>query len=558
MRYRPGRELDFDEPTDLTPEAEWLLQSRQASPALLAEELSREYFPFVYHFALALLDEPGRASAAARQALGRAVQNAYRYPGRLSVRAWLAGFVLQSIPLKEKGRAASAAAGDELISSTLDGSNGAKKAALLLRFLFGWPAAEVLTVPGLEKVVPLEGVDRWQEAERLPRAFQSRWPPPRFTEQELEGIAREVADQAGRRTIRQKRLNTALEVLVIGLGVLAAFLAGWGANTLLSPEATPTLATSLAGPIPTPLWERNVSYVVQPGDTLETIASKTDMTLDELVRLNDIVRMEPLYAGQPMWIAVPELQDEAPPPTPVTPAPPSEPLTGSSSPEEVRQAILHAPQHWHTLWADVQLISYPPPASDQARAYRFQAWVSQPGKSLELFNDLGDMPLYRHILLNGRNYTSAVLYSGSHLIPDWPYPPNVLLHSPLLREMFFPAESGLIYPQSILQIVNTVTRVAGRKALVVDVLASDGRVQYRLWVDARIGVILRCRKYDLASNAVVSDRVVTAIDYDIPIQPELFDPSQAWLGGFAEDASGKSARVGDPGPTPTWALPNIP
>ena len=68
--------------------------------------------------------------------------------------------------------------------------------------------------------------------------------------------------------------------------------------------ATPTPApTPTATPIPRPTPTPTVTvYVVQPGDTLSGIATRFNLTVDDLVEANRIVNPDALQVGQELTI----------------------------------------------------------------------------------------------------------------------------------------------------------------------------------------------------------------------------------------------------------------
>lgn len=121
--------LDLD--TELLPDLDWMLQSGEASPEMLAEALIGAYHAPVYRLALSLLESPEQAAHLAREAFISALLNAYRYPssrfggsgrsgshanssatrsdgdgggdGEDGIRAWLFSQVID-VYVKEKGR----------------------------------------------------------------------------------------------------------------------------------------------------------------------------------------------------------------------------------------------------------------------------------------------------------------------------------------------------------------------------------------------------------------------------------------------------------------------
>lgn len=85
--------------------------------------------------------------------------------------------------------------------------------------------------------------------------------------------------------------------------------------------------------------------------------------------------------------------------------------------------------------------------------------------------------------------------------------------------------------------------IAGRRTLVADWYHPNGRREYRLWLDARTGVILRLQHYGGGDGlTLLGDVLVTSASFDPALPAGLFDPQTAGLGGFAQDAQGAPLR----------------
>lgn len=123
----------------------------------------------------------------------------------------------------------------------------------------------------------------------------------------------------------------------IGLNALAAFgtliLAMWALDRVqpLPPLPTPP-PTSTPAPTPTP--RQPFAYIVQPGDTLLSIAARFEVPLEALLQANHLSLETIIYPGQTIWIPV---DSPAPLPAPLTPTLSSQP---SSIPGEIRLQIL--------------------------------------------------------------------------------------------------------------------------------------------------------------------------------------------------------------------------
>ncbi len=588
----------FERPPDLNTTVDYLLQTDQGSLAFLVEVLVSETYAWLCWLGLALVDDEAAAREAAVQALVQALEHTYQYRGGRGVQPWLAGFLLAVVATHPRWPAAvddPAGAADPntaALVSILEAQDLPGRAVLVLRYLFGWPAAEIARVEGLAGglAARLLGAERQLEAaladpgagavpelERVVgRRLEQRWPAPAISEAELEQVIGLVQTLAARRLARQRRQALVKETLLVGLIILGMAAAFWGFNTFVPPERPPTPggppAVVAQGPKPTPLWNENVAYVVQANDTLEKVAGRAGSSVEEIRRINALTETQAIYSGLPLWVPVPEFAPGAPTQAPleyraIGSAEPQARLSIDSAPAVISQRMAENSRYWRTLWADLQMVSYALVYNqDEASAYRIQVWLRLPDRSLELYNDLSAVPAFRHIILNGRNYTSAGPYTNSYLAPDWLHPPQVLLQSPLLRQMFFMGE----LPASDLK-VSGLERVAGRDCLIVDYRTQAGPrwpsgepepVHLRLWVDTETGVILRRQQFNPSGEPggerLLSDVIVTEVAYNVDIPAELFDPRRRWEGGFAADWRGRTIPPTYIEPTPTWALPKTP
>ncbi|HKZ82548.1 MAG TPA: LysM peptidoglycan-binding domain-containing protein [Anaerolineae bacterium] len=111
-----------------------------------------------------------------------------------------------------------------------------------------------------------------------------------------------------------------------------------------APTETPTpTVTTTPTPTPTPCVPRLdwPIYIVQPGDTLFSIARVTGSTVDELVRANCLFD-ERIYAGQAL--RVPRL----PPPPTYTPTPTPTPTSSATPTSKSTNTPTHTPTHTST------------------------------------------------------------------------------------------------------------------------------------------------------------------------------------------------------------------
>jgi hypothetical protein len=495
----------LEKPPELSPDLEWMLQCGQASDSALVEALVREHYAEVYRLAAGIAGDPARAEAVAARALADAVLNAHRYPVGLGVQTWLFSLV------RERA-----------------------------------------------------GAPREPEAEPLPDV-----PLPVFSDETIEqlkaGIHRILARE------RRKRWFFAVqEILIVGLAILGIILADrWTSS--LNPEPTPlptqfhtALVTQLVfisatpppNPTPTQFPERAILYVAEAGDTLASIAEKTGLEAALLHALNGLEADAPLQSGQAVMLGLGGIPLAHITPTPVTPAPPSVPLTTASAPAEVLQRIFESERYFHTLWVEAQVIDYGPPGiAGPPQVKRLQAWISRPSFSLALLGDPSGR-LERVSLTNsGKTYTSDIL-TGERILYN-SYSLELMQLDELVQQSYSNIDTSLE------QEIVGIEPVAGREALVVDGYlsgagledAGDSVRMQRFWVDTRAGVILRLQRFERQADAaefLVTETIVEEIAFDVDLPNTLFDPYRPLPSAFARDYTGEPFPEGLSLPTPTW------
>lgn len=546
----------LDASPDLTPDPEWLLGSGEADPETLAELLTHEYYGFMTALALALGDELAQAEEAVLKALVDAVGSAYRYPIQMSARAWLVGFLLSSITSCRRTE-------NQMFASFRRNTDRAalrERADAVLQTVFGWSEAESAQACGLRSgqagrisatEATITRTDKPADNEDVPAYTDT-------TEDELEAIAGLVAARAVAADRRRRSLNFFKEGLLVGVTILAALVIFSNTERLIpsEPERTPTTRPTSGPSTATPLWLDNVAYVAEYGDTLASIAALTGMTVADLQALNDIKDAKDVYPGRPLWIKVPQLPTKEEQPPPMSFLERIKPVSPSSDLAAIRKRIRDGRRTWRSLWADYQMAAYIPlnRNGEDVHYYRFQVWVSRPGRSSELFGDLSNQPVFRHIILDGRNFNSAVMASTAYMDSAWNQPPEVIVYSPVLRELIFPDEPELLVEGFgfLRQIGNTT--VAGRDAIILEWRSAENEQAIRYSVDAFSGLLLRRQVLDPRTNQITSDILATEILYNIPIPEYVFDPRFPWRGGFVKDLTNRMVPFDEKVPAPTQAF----
>ena len=568
----------IDENVELSSDLEWMLQSRQASPAMLAEALVNEFYPSVYRLALALLEDREAARAAALKTLSSALANASSYGKASGLLPWFYRLALVSVQAAQTrmtgGPGARAFAGQEGGSSNpaesalrrcLLALDEGERTAALLYYLPGLSTEEVAqamkrrrseveaTLQGARRAVSSapgwEGLSSGELDARLRGYFQSWWPSPELYPEDLRAVISTVLGQADAQRRRQRRLISFSEIIWIGAAVLLALGLAWtSGRSMPQPEATPyPLNTPV--PSPTPTQELVVSYFAQPGETLASIAAHTGVHLDELVRLNPNFIEEHVQRGQ--WVKLPA-ESPSSAPTPVPPAASQlEPLDSQASSETILHYLAASPAHWHTLWADVQVIRYGPPGYvGPPQAYRSQVWISQPGQSIQLIGPVAGDPTYR-FLTSGK----FIYFSSRDSQYSWYSDSTGLLVSwSALPDLIFPYDSNWLKGPGSFKIVGD-DKQAGRAVVVADWIDQRGKRERRLWMDTLTGVILRQREFGGSDDqTVLADYVVSEVAFDADFPAGLFNPRQPNL-AYAQDYRGQPVLSRAPQPAATWVPP---
>ncbi len=116
-------------------------------------------------------------------------------------------------------------------------------------------------------------------------------------------------------------LAVALTGCQVTIGAVATPTAGGSAATTATPQVlveitpvaspTPAPPSPTAGPVGAP-----TTYKIQPGDSLSSIAQKFGITVDDIVKANNIENANEIYAGQEIIIPPPKAGGQSPDLTP--------------------------------------------------------------------------------------------------------------------------------------------------------------------------------------------------------------------------------------------------
>ena len=537
----------FEPIPELSSDLEWMLQSGQASRAMLAEVLVEEFSKPVYRLALSLFGEPEAALNAARDAFSAALLNQYRYRSSSSVRAW---FYAQALPaLLQAQRQAVTAPGPEsppgpgeaALWQALDGLPEAARLPLLLLTIAGLNEAEISAVlktgekslrarlqSAGERLSGAAGAFLAGDPQaRLAVSLLARWPAPDFSKEEEARLAAGAERQAGARRARIQRFSSLNELALVGVAMAVVAAVIWGISVLLpDPDASEALQTPTRRPAeiaerrgPPSASSRRFSgrgsasrdagarpnrrpsptatpegafYFVKPGDTLASIAGDIGVALEALRDFNRIPPGGDVQAGQALVIPGQPVFPDPPRATPVRPVPQPTPLPPSTDPDLILELMGKPHNTWNTIWFDALSLSYGPAGYiGPARTQRFQVWLSRD----------------QMLLISGQQGAAspelALLHSRDGDFIAWPQdgqPWFILMdRAPQGLEPFMDSVNMLLgspqdwrvgNPDNTFKVAGDDSQ-AGRDALVLEQRSSQGEVTGRLWLDASTGFPLR-------------------------------------------------------------------
>lgn len=515
---------------DSTNNLEWLLEGGEQNLALVIELLTLDCASLLLDLGWQLGFPSKSSERLVIYTIAESSLNIHTYRAPLSARSWILSQYLKIVSNTDLRTTKSK--DDNIRTTSYSPQSLAVQTAGLLNRAYSWPLAEAAQACGVE---PERLAKSAFQDSRNSVSDQSNKPVcPAISEAQLHFIAAEAEKRAVWEQRRRKMADWLKEGFVITATILFASIIFWIAFRLTPEDKPPVDEAALLqkspvmpAPTATPPGFKNIAYIIHNGDTLEKIASLTGTPLGELLRLNSISMMYAPRPGESLWVSVADV-----PPTDV----PSSftpnlaqlhPLTGASALDEIRQRMREGKRYWRTLQADYQLKTFiqKTGAQNEQQVFRFQVWISQPYYSNEVFGRLNDTQNLRHIIRYGRNYNMYIGFAGAYLDPNWKEPLNVLLYSPVLREMIFPGDADFILRDFSEAVVSGEESVADRASLILEWGSSKGRIVQRDWIDTLSGIVLRRQVIDPEREFMISDMAAMSIEFDIPLSGDIFDPS---------------------------------
>ncbi len=238
----------------------------------------------------------------------------------------------------------------------------------------------------------------------------------------------------------------------------------------------------------------------------------------------------------------------------------SQPLTLTSTSEQIRQKMLRSATFWKTIWLDGTLSNI-----TSGVTTREQVWLDQPGARFRLvsgpqngeaaFLKVSDGATILEFDLNTGSRQTSTLAPGvaGQFVPQ--YTPGMASPNPLggqigssLAWMAFSSDyaqnEGTFTPLRMEQWI-------GREALVVDwSYAGNPLPSWRIWLDADTGIMLKRQEFGKSGGETLqAEYVVNQLAFDPPNLPDdLFNVNPTSLPQFS-DPYGQPVAVASPAPT---------
>jgi hypothetical protein len=378
-----------------------------------------------------------------------------------------------------------------------------------------------------KRTLPLE--------EALSDLYQQVEPDAAFTRR-LENELLAHASSTDQRQPSTSGINPGLRAAGwIAAGVLVLVLFAWAINNLIArptPGSEPAAATSqLENPIPPTsspeptllLTTRNpLIYTVKSGDTLESISKESGIPVEIIMALNNLDEETLFVPGTEIIIGF-----SSPTQTPTQKSQMVEPISISSSSEEIRQCLLSSEATWDTLWVNALLTTK---AKGAQHVDREQVWL-QKGASRWLAGGINEDPSLLWIQ-NSDGSALADLESGE----IQPFELSSRIPSQLedlLIPTRFASRGGEFRTFNI-------ETVADHEAVAVEWRDDERRLIDRFWIEAERCVILRWvhlpQEYAEASGEILPVEVaITAIVFDEQFNTGLFALESSLSLDFVEE-----------------------
>lgn len=585
---------------DLSPDLQWMLESRQVSDELLLEALLQHFLSPISALTTSLVPDPTTARQATVAIFARAVLSAPAYRHGEQVETWMLQLAWDEIRtthrlrMRDKFKLGARRAPEARLASISDGEDALlwnslnelsepQRSWFILHVLHGWTVlkiGEVCRSPALTVQVQLNFAEEalnfnGRTLDDLKRALKNRWLPPALDEAGRLEIKGAVEARLRRKRGWVKPSVAVKEVLL--LAALAAFVIAllvWGGEITLPGEqtsqsiaeraSTPTASAARRGryredryraPSGTFLMPRayemqsiptatptptGVFYTGPTGESLAAIAARLGVSLVELRTLNRIPADEHIYRGPRLLIpgSLPKTTRNMTTPVPKVTARYPTPPTGD--PQQLSTWLFYPETFIHTVWLDAFLTRSAPHGLDaEPQVYRMQLWLGEE-QGLLLGGPEGEMPHEVLLWLPEGNYIARPGWDNSWFETVRSSGLASTISPTLFAGVFLLLKGGL--GENSLELLGE-GEVAGLPTWMLAVVNSDQEPLAFIDVDQQTGFVLSYEQIlndpELAFFPAVPDEIrVTSIEYNVDFPQELFNPRLPWRGGYAVDHSG--------------------
>ncbi len=593
----------FDEPTNLSSDLEWMLESTQVNAALVIGALVREYYSPVYHLAYSLLGNKAEANDAVQRTLLAVMANRHRFTAGLSLKIWIYRHAVMvckgikrqfwkrrlkaQIPLSQLLVAHNIereTQADRLIWSCVDHLAPSERVVALLRYVYSFNPKEIAQALGTSnRVAELRLADtRYRLNRRLSKhlcrlgacSLEKKHSPTGLAHRQARRLmSRYISGNSSER--ERARLERHLQLCPFCLEYLDRL-------KILEDILEQSLSLRYRAALETKFNFEELSAGLlarmNRQQTRQRAAGTVQQTLIGAAILILVVAAG-LFANQ---IALPKVAPQSKVQTvivtrvvhhPVTPQPEqfgsylAAPLKPNSDANEIRFRMAESRSYWSSLWLEGRIIFYGPPGYiGPPQVFRNQVWVQQTGSNSSgdekviLAGQEGSDPQYVSFinqegtyqieLPRGLSYfthnpssvpnSDNTLYGAQESLDKYDF--SQVMNGEAISKLFSSTE--LLFPGSDMHIIHT-ENILNRRALAVEVLQKSGERDL-LWVDGLSGIVLRWQRFIRKDTDLITEEyLVTSlvVNADFPEAPA--NAPYLWLESFRWDNTWKPKAAGD-------------
>jgi DNA-directed RNA polymerase specialized sigma24 family protein/LysM repeat protein len=562
----------FGEHPEISSDLEWILLSGQASRAMLLETLVIDHGAAIHRLALAALQDADLAETASLQIFQRAWQHTKLYQPEEGIDTWLLKIsfpIIRKLAKKLKPGGEEGSFQEDPLQIVLGRLGWKSRAALYLRYSFDYDIDQIASILKVSRKWVAHEYNQThsslfqdqltaQPTEEIAKQLNSVWDSQGIDDTKLEAWLSAGDNQTPKRKRRPFISIRLKEGLAISAAILLVLLGSWLYSEWLPDPDQNSVAIAQATLDPTQVMQQITEplvYTLLPGESLDDVARKLNVTREHLLNLNQLSPQAQLTAGQKILVNLGMLHNPAEEETP-TPDDPeavqamlSEPQPGgANSPPDSRLKDLNqnssagevlarweiSQSLWQSLFIEGQWVDYGPfnylgPADNQ----RFQAWVLQPSSSLYKIGPLNSSPQETHLIHSGMHILSR---SGEEKQLAWWESDSIpVMYSEPLRTILSPDEFSSKLDQQTLRIQGK-SKIAGRTTIIVEALGIDPSKFYRVQIDVHTGILMNIQVFSSQNDTILAEIVVTQIQYDPKFEGEtIFDALRLENSQFTQD-----------------------